>query len=264
MTIGEALKQERQKLGMSKYEFSKGIIDRKFYGKVEDEGRNLGSKALAKLLFQHHINIDNFFDKIKDNYAAEIDVLTWEIDQQMAIAIKNKDLNLMKKCLRETKHVPDARALQLRIKVFIAYLENNIKAASPILQPQIEHELGKYDDISKNAEVIKLFSNSIPILKDEQVNYFMKIILTKINKRNLSDFEKMRFAQLCNNYLKTCIDRGIRSSVIKQAMEFLNSLNDPQLLIYKMLGFRDYSYLQGRKSESKEITEVLRQFGYKM
>lgn len=44
MKIGEALKEERIKLGMSKYQFSKGIVDRKFYGKVENEDGNLSSK----------------------------------------------------------------------------------------------------------------------------------------------------------------------------------------------------------------------------
>ena len=46
MTIGEALKEERENLGLSRYRFSKGVVDRKFYGKVEENNGVLSSCLL--------------------------------------------------------------------------------------------------------------------------------------------------------------------------------------------------------------------------
>ncbi|MPW14145.1 hypothetical protein [Lactobacillus helveticus] len=61
MKIGEALKEERINLGMSKYQFSKGIVDRKFYGKVEKEEGTISSKKLLLLLQKNDINFQEFF-----------------------------------------------------------------------------------------------------------------------------------------------------------------------------------------------------------
>ncbi len=69
MKIGEALKEERLKLGLSIRKMAEGIIDPTFYSRVEQENRNIGSEALVKILFAHEINIDEFFNKIKDTYA---------------------------------------------------------------------------------------------------------------------------------------------------------------------------------------------------
>lgn len=50
MKIGEALKEERLKLGLSIRKMAEGIIDPTFYSGVEQENRNIGSEALVKNL----------------------------------------------------------------------------------------------------------------------------------------------------------------------------------------------------------------------
>ena len=66
MKIGEALKEERLKLGLSIRKMAEGIIDPTFYSRVEQENRNIGSEALVRILFAREINIDEFFDKMKE------------------------------------------------------------------------------------------------------------------------------------------------------------------------------------------------------
>lgn len=48
MKIGEALKEERLKLGLSIRKMADGIIDPTFYSRVEQEHRNIGSEALVR------------------------------------------------------------------------------------------------------------------------------------------------------------------------------------------------------------------------
>ncbi len=55
MKIGEALKEERLKLGLLIRKMAEGIIDPTFYSRVEQENRNIGSEALVKILFAHEI-----------------------------------------------------------------------------------------------------------------------------------------------------------------------------------------------------------------
>lgn len=48
MKIGEALKEERLKLGLSIRKMADGILDPTFYSRVEQEHRNIGPEALVR------------------------------------------------------------------------------------------------------------------------------------------------------------------------------------------------------------------------
>ncbi|MFR1978817.1 MAG: helix-turn-helix domain-containing protein, partial [Lactobacillus acidophilus] len=56
MTIGEALKNERIRRGLSIRKMAGNIIDPSSYSKVEKNMRNIGSEALVRLLFAHDID----------------------------------------------------------------------------------------------------------------------------------------------------------------------------------------------------------------
>ena len=58
MTIGEALKNERIRRGLSIRKMAGNIIDPSSYSKVEKNMRNIGSEALVRLLFAHDIDMN--------------------------------------------------------------------------------------------------------------------------------------------------------------------------------------------------------------
>lgn len=65
MTIGEALKQERIHLGLTQDEMIQGIIHKSHYSKIERGIEGISAESLFKILFAHHIDVDQFWNKLK-------------------------------------------------------------------------------------------------------------------------------------------------------------------------------------------------------
>lgn len=260
MTIGEALKEEREKLGLSRYKFSKDVIDRRFYGKVENDESQIGSGALIKLLFKHHINIEEFWKKLRTDYADKEDLKLEILNKKIELAVRAKDLDKVKEISNQFYQLDHNGIDYLRSLVFISYFLG--KKADRNLLNKIEHELDKHDDLFRDVQAIRLFSNSLPILNSEQIDYFMKLIIKKVKVRELTKIDKTRIAQLCNNYLKTCLEREFKFSNVEMVYEYLISLTEPEFLTYRILGMRDYYLLTGKDKEARKLTNVLSDFGY--
>ena len=231
MTIGEALKEEREKRGISKYKFSKGIIDRKFYGEVEDKNKNIGSEALVRLLFKHEIDIVNFFSKLETTYAPSNFKVLKNINRKMDIALKESNLSVAKECSDEILKIEGQSILWLRSQVAIASMEGKINSLPKMVIKKIDQELGKYENISTNFEAIKLFANTMMVMDINRVDYFMKIILSKVNKRKLTTIEEERMARLCDNFINLCKEKKYNSDNIEKSFNYLMSLKDIHFLI---------------------------------
>lgn len=258
MTIGEALKKERLKLGLSKYQFSRGIIDPKFYGKVENDNRNIGSRALVRLILVHHIDVGKFFQQIKDDYASKEDMKFEKLNYEMSEAVIKRDVKKIK--IISEQFAPDSIEY-LRSQVFLIYL--NHQKVAPKLVTQIQKVLDEHEKFFQDIQTVRLFSNALPILPIEQINYFMKVVLNKAGDREVLNIEEQRrIAQLCNNYLQTCLDRNIFSKNIEKVDRFFEKITNPEMLIYKLLEKRDYYLLKNKQNEAKRLTEFLRDFGY--
>ena len=108
MTIGEALKEERIKRGLSIRKMVGDIIDPSSYNKVEKGMRNIGSDALVRLLFLHNIDINEFFSKLEDSYAPAFTVREKYLDQQMRVAFNQRDLRKQKKYVGKFKSLKES------------------------------------------------------------------------------------------------------------------------------------------------------------
>ena len=53
MTIGEALKRERESLGLTQEEMTKNIIQKSHYSKIERNIEGISADSLFKILFAH-------------------------------------------------------------------------------------------------------------------------------------------------------------------------------------------------------------------
>ena len=126
MKIGEALKEERLKLGLSIRQMADGIIDPTFYSRVEQEHRNIGSEALVRILFAREINIDEFFNKIKDTYAPSEATKKAYLEEKIRIAFNSHGITAMRDYLKDVSKLNEP-ILRLRVIVGIAYLEDKIK-----------------------------------------------------------------------------------------------------------------------------------------
>ena len=201
MTIGEALKEERIKRGLSIRKMVGDIIDPSSYNKVEKGMRNIGSDALVRLLFLHNIDINEFFSKLEDSYAPAFTVREKYLDQQMRVAFNQRDLKKAEEVCRKIQELKGKPVLKLRAIVAIAYLKNNVENLSEQTKKAIFDQLDKNDDLSNNIEAIKLFANTMPVFTNEQLNYLMHIYISKIIKRNdVSISDQKRFAIASVNY----------------------------------------------------------------
>ncbi|WP_281681357.1 XRE family transcriptional regulator [Lactobacillus gallinarum] len=262
MTIGEALKEEREKRGISKYKFSKGIIDRKFYGEVEDKNKNIGSEALVRLLFKHEIDIVNFFSKLETTYAPSNFKVLKNINRKMDIALKESNLSVAKECSDEILKIEGQSILWLRSQVAIASMEGKINSLPKMVIKKIDQELGKYENISTNFEAIRLFANTMMVMDINRVDYFMKIILSKVNKRKLTTIEEERIARLCDNFINLCKEKKYNSDNIEKSFNYLMSLKDIHFLIYKMVGKFNYAVLSENYEKANLIKRELKKLGY--
>jgi transcriptional regulator with XRE-family HTH domain len=194
MKIGEALKEERLKLGLSIRKMAEGIIDPTFYSRVEQENRNIGSEALVRILFAHEINIDEFFNKIKDTYASSEATKKAYLEEKIRIAFNSHDIVTMHGCLKQVSKLNDP-ILKLRVIVGIAYLEDKIKKLPHEVVDQIYDELDKNDEFSSNVNAIRLFTNAMPVFSYEQLTYFMHMLLARAkNVENKSEKYDERIA----------------------------------------------------------------------
>ena len=75
MQIGEALRTERIKLGLTQNEMCSDIVSRSFYAKVEAGKNEIAADRLFRILFLHNIDISEFNDLIQKTYNSDEYVL---------------------------------------------------------------------------------------------------------------------------------------------------------------------------------------------
>lgn len=260
MKIGEALKEERIKLGMSKYQFSKGIVDRKFYGKVENEDGNLSSKKLLLLLQKNNIDFGNFFKKLQSKEKLTVESL----DKRMREAFNKRDLKECQKICQRILKLKDEKVLKLRAIVATYYLEDKLHCLTSSFREEIVGEIYRSKNITQNTSIIQLFSNVMPILSEEQLNILILDFLRKFEKLDeKTEIDKKRIAVLLNNYLVTCYEKGMKSTVVDKSMDYLMKMQDVHLLIYKEVGKFYFELIKGNKDQARKIKEELITWNYK-
>lgn len=259
MTIGEALKEEREDLGLSRYKFSKGVVDRKFYGKVEENNGVLSSEKLIQLLQKNNIDFAQFFEKVKSNENLDAE----RLDKAMRAAFEKRDINECKKVYQGIIKLKGERILKLRAIVAIAYLDKKLDALDENIRKEIVYEIYKSDNITRNVSIIRLFTNTMPILSNEQLNILVSEFLRKAKKsKPNSEIEGRRIAVLLNNYLVSCYERKINIDLVDDSMEYLMQMKDVHLLVYKEVGKFYFELIKGNRNEAKKIRHNLADWGY--
>lgn len=260
MTIGEALEKERISLKMSKYQFSKGIVDRKFYSKVENNQGVLSSKKLLLLLQKNNIDFQQFFSMLKSKETLKVE----NLDKEMRDAFIKKDIGKCNIVCQKILCLKGEKILKLRAIVATYYLNGKINHLSANLKKEIVKEIYKSKNITKDVSTIQLFSNVMPILTSDQLNMLVLDFLRKIKNMNVkNEIDRKRIAVLLNNYLAACYDKGIDNEVVDQSMNFLMEMQDVHLLIYKEVGRFFFELIKGNKNAAQQIKDNLISWNYK-
>lgn len=264
ITIGQALKEERDILGISQQKFCGNIITRSAYAKVERGERKIGADILVKLLFQNKIDISNFFDKLKIHYQSDNDQKADKLMEKIKIAFDNHQIEDVKKCEIEILKLNGYEILKLRAMIAVGYLTNNINVISKTIQAKLFKELDKRENWFEDVEAIRLLTNAMPMLNNDQLNYFMYTILEKYSTEdNLSEIEQERLAILCDNFVLSCYERNIYTETTKAALKYLLDLDrTPHLLIYRISGMYDSALLKDDKKKKEKIRNFMQYFGY--
>ena len=182
---------------------------------------------------------------------------TWK--KKIRIAFNSHDIATMHGCLKQVSKLNDP-ILKLRV---IAYLEDKNKELPHEVVDQIYEELDKNDELSSNVNAIRLFTNAMPVFSDEQLTYFMHMLLVRAkNVENKSEKYDERIAITCNNYLYSCWQRKMNPSTVEETYSFMMELTEPHLLIYKLLGKMGKNLIEGNKERAIVIKDELLELGY--
>lgn len=263
MTIGEALYEERQKLGLTQENMVKGIINKGHYSKIERGLENISIDTLFRIILKHHIDISDFFNKVKDNYYTFEDKKAEELKQKIMYAFNNNQREELRIYLNEILDLKEHQIFKYRTVIAIASLENNLADLSPSFKNKIVTKFSEHENWFENIGALQLFSDCMKIFTLEQLDYFLSQLLKHYQKHTYSESMQERIAIICNNYLCYCYKQKIVGSNIQNALSYLKNLEPVgHFLLYKIC-YDLYFYLfEGNTEKANQIKKLLINCGY--
>ena len=263
--IGSELKRIRQQLGLTQDEMTGGIIRKSHYSKVERGIEGISANSLLKILFIHNIDIDQFFEDIKEKYYSPEKSKAEALETCMMKSFNESDINSVRKCLSEILELKDYRILKYRAIIAVAMFENKLDDLSSEFKNEIFLEFTDHNNWAENIDSLRLFGNCLQIFTIEQIDVFMKQLLRHYEDKN-SKSEKMleRVAIICNNYLYHCYYDKVDGSNIKSCLDYLNCLDKQSHFLFYHICYEFYkSLFDGNKAKAQEMKNFLISCGYK-
>ncbi len=261
MTIGEALKEERQSLGLTQKEMIGNIISLAEYSKIENNLHSIDAETLFKILSLHQINISDFYSKIKINYFPQqnryqdITYLATELER----AFYKSDIPTVQKIQDQfsiMKNVP--LELKLRAKLIMAVLKEDHDSIDSKTKKLIFRNIFNQDDWVKNTNSLRLFGNSMFLWDYKDISIMIGRIFKEYkNIRNFPNDVQERIGQICSNFLFNGV-KYPSTDKTREAISLLASLDDvPHLILYKILGYYFKAYYEGNIKETERVKELL-------
>ncbi|WP_288646375.1 helix-turn-helix transcriptional regulator [uncultured Lactobacillus sp.] len=264
MIIGEALKQERNHLGLTQNEMIQGIIHKSHYSKVERGIEGISADSLFKILFAHHIDVDNFLGLIKNEYISKDEKKAEELEHRIMVAFNNSDKNEIEKCLQEVLKLPGNKILKYRIVVAVAAFRDQLDELSIDIKENIVDEFTKHDTWLDSIDALRLFANCMPVFSEEQLNNCIQQVLKRYSTNNTSEPMTERIAIICNNYLYYCYYyTHINNKNVENCLYYLKKLdNRSHFMFYRIAGLFFKYMFEGNKKKAKQIRAQLVNWGY--
>ena len=114
MKIGEALRKERIKLGLTQDQMCAGILSRPFYARIESGKNRINAESLFKILLEHQVDLVEFCDLIQDDYTSEERKVEKQFEFKMNLAVSAKDTEALDKYCQQIMNSSNNEVLKLR------------------------------------------------------------------------------------------------------------------------------------------------------
>ena len=123
MTIGEALRKERENLHYTQTQMIENIsISLSHYSKIENDTQDIKAKDLFQLLTARKIDINEFSKEVMDNMEKSLENLSDELIK----AFYRRDIKLAEQIKMSIDKFSNADELQIRSELVVAVLTNTI------------------------------------------------------------------------------------------------------------------------------------------
>lgn len=259
MKLGEYLRKERKKLGLTQQDFVQNIISVSQYSRVENGEQDLKVSNFVKLISINNLDINQLIQTFQNNTQIKQTVL-----ETLAQAFYDRDLTKIKKIKDYLKQNSLDNSLLLRTELIILTLENKDISHNKNLERQFSEELNKFDDWTNDKVFLQLFGSSMLIFDMDRLNIYMNKILSEYTNKiySLSFEDQRRIAGICINYLNRCYSKK-NLVLVNKSINLLNQLaRNPDLLMYRLLG-KYFKYLFNNENAKKDqILDLLKVAGY--
>lgn len=269
MKIGEALRKERLKLGLTQEQMCEGILSRPFYAKVESDKNRINAESLFKILLEHQVDLVEFCDLIQDDYTLEERKVEKQFEFKMNLAVSAKDTEALDKYCQQIMNSSNNEVLKLRALITSAYFKGETDKIDVEIRTKIKAEFDGGNNWLERPDLLRLLANTMPMWPQDELDFLIGRLLDFAKKSELSELTTKRYLRLLENYLVVCYDRKVHKKTthfdhIDDAMEYIIDATESfHLMIYRIEVFYMKALFLDQMDKAKEIRHDLGVLGYK-
>ena len=268
MKIGEALRKERLKLGLTQEQMCEGILSRPFYAKVESDKNRINAESLFQILLEHQVDLVEFCDLIQDNYTSEERKVEKQFEFKMNLAVSAKDTEALDKYCQQIMNSSNNEVLKLRALITSADFKGETDKIDVEIRTKIKAEFDGGNNWLERPDLLRLLANTMPMWPQDELDFLIGRLLDFAKKSELSELMTERYLRLLENYLVVCYDRKVHKKTthfdhIDDAMEYIIDATESfHLMIYRIEVFYMKALFLDQMDKAKEIKQELRKIGY--
>lgn len=264
--VGFLLRKKRKELNLNQESFVGNIISISQYSRIEQGKQDIKFSDLLNILIRNKIGFSDFFSNIENVLNIDNAESEQKLFSDLAQSYYDDNIERVKEIKAEIhkKGGFENKLWELRAELMIAVMNNSLSNVNPKLINQISEELNKSDDWTTDKNFLQLFGSSMLLFDIHRLNIYMKkIIITYQDSLRQKDFTvQRRIAGICINYLTRSYKDKSYDYVIA-TLQLLNNLaQNPDLLMYKMLGVYFDALFSNKENEVKQIRNLLNKSGY--
>lgn len=269
MKIGEALRKERLKLGLTQEQMCEGILSRPFYAKVESDKNRINAESLFQILLDHQIDLVEFCDLIQDDYTSEERKVEKQFETKMNKVVSAKDTEALDKYCQQIMNSSKNEILKLRALITSAYFRSETDKIDAEIKLRIKAEFDEGNNWLERSDLLRLLANTMPMWPQDELDFLIGSLLDFAKKSELSELTIERYLRLLENYLVVCYDRKVHKKTthfdhIDDAMEYIIDATESfHLMIYRIEVFYMKALFLDQMDKAKEIRQDLGVLGYK-
>lgn len=259
MTIGEALKKERQKLGLSQTEMVAGVLTKSYYSKIERGLHEIKAADLIQILAIHQINTSDFLEQYSLNKTQENNQAI--ILQELHEAYYNQDLrglNIIRKQIRQEKSTEEMLNLDAQAALVEVSLKKDPSWLTNDDKERIRNLIFKTDKWDNDN--LRLFSMAIPLFSFEELSVLVRSIFKSFKKiRLFSNDIQEKVAAIAVNYLQDMIYyKKIDQKTMIVALQILDEMTpEPRNCFAKIMASYYKAVFSGEKKKAESILKFL-------